>query len=151
MARVEITERVAYWLTPVGSDEKAPEEVIRTLVGEERLYAFRENAKGRLHLKPRDRICFYASGRGVIADAEVASPAEKKSYPRLTDLQWYPWVIHLDNVRLYLKEPTVIDNATRGLLEAFAGRKPDAPWAWFVQTTRRVSEHDFAILTRRSS
>jgi hypothetical protein len=151
MTRDEVAERVVHWLTPVGSDEKPPEEVIRTLVGEARLYAFRENAKGKAQLKPGDRICFYASGKGVIAHAEVASPAEKKSYPQLPDLEWYPWVIHLEKVNLYLTEPMVIDEATRRLLEAFKGRKLEARWAWFVQTTRRVSEHDFAVLTRHSA
>ena len=36
---------------------------------------------------------------------------------------------HLDKVKLYLKEPTVIDDSTRRLLEVSRGRKLDTRWA----------------------
>ena len=44
-----------------------------------------------------------------------------------------------------IRAPTT-DHIAR-FLDAFHGRDPDGPWAWFVQATREVSEHDFRILT----
>ncbi len=141
---------VAYWLTPVRSDDKGTaEDVIRTLVGQDKLYAFGERTPGRRHLKVGDRICFYATGVGVVAHAEVASAPERKSHPRLRHPERYPWLFRLDKVKLYLDKPTVIDVSTRASLDAFRGRDPNRPWAWFVQATRKVSEHDFVGLTKR--
>lgn len=69
---------VVYWLTPVKSDEEqTAEEVIQTLVGQEQIYAFGERTPGRKHLKPEDWICFYATGKGVVAHAKVLTRPEK--------------------------------------------------------------------------
>jgi hypothetical protein len=67
----------AWWLTPVKGDEQgSAEEVIQTLVGREHVYAFGERTLGRKHLKPGDGIAFYATGKGVVAHARVASRSE---------------------------------------------------------------------------
>jgi hypothetical protein len=142
----------AYWLTPVkGDEEQTAEEVVKGLVGQERIYAFGERTPGRKHLKPGDWICIYAAAKGVIAHARVASSPEKKKHPQVRHPEKYPWTFRLDNTRIYLEDPIVIDAATRSRLEAFQGRDPDKPWAWFVQATRRVSERDFKTLTRIQS
>jgi hypothetical protein len=139
----------AYWLTPVkGDEEQTAEEVVGTLVGQEKIYAFGERTPGRKRLKPGDWICFYATAKGVIAHAKVTSSPEKKKHPRVRHPEKYPWTFRLDNTRLYLEEPVVIDGATRTRLEAFEGRDPDQSWAWFVQATRRIAERDFKTLTR---
>lgn len=139
---------VAYWITPVKSDEEqTAEEVIQVLVGQERIYAFGERTPGRRHLKAGDWICFYATGRGVVAHAKVTSAPEKKRHHRVRHPERYPWVFGLDNVDLHLEQPIVIDAAVRGRLDAFRGRDPDKSWAWFVQATRKITEHDFSILT----
>jgi len=141
---------VAYWLTPVRSVKQTAKEVIQMLVGQEQLFAFGEHVKGRMHLKQGDQICFYASGIGVVAHAEVASGPERKSnLPLAPLLERYPWVIRLDKVSLYLEEPIAIDSVTRSYLEAFQGRNPNANWAWLVQSTRKLTQHDFRLLTRR--
>jgi len=140
---------IAFWLTPVkGDEEQTAEEVVETLVGREKIYAFGERTPGRKHLKPGDWICFYATAKGVIAHAKVTSSPEKKKHARVRHPEKYPWTFRLDNTRLYLEEPIVIDAATRTRLEAFKGRDPDQSWAWFVQATRRISEQDFKTLTR---
>ena len=57
-----------YWLSPVKSDEEGTaEETIRKLVGMEHAYAFGERTPGRKHLTPGDWICFYETGKGVVA------------------------------------------------------------------------------------
>jgi hypothetical protein len=147
---LEPTIKNAYWLTPVKSDEKqTAEEVILTLVGQEQIYAIGERTPGRKHLKPGDWICFYATGKGVVAHAEVISKPEIKLHPKIHHPKKYPWVFRLDRERLYLDNPVVLDADLRSRLDAFQLRDPTKSWAWFVQATRRISEHDFNILTRR--
>lgn len=150
LSEPSIESEAAYWLTPVKSDEEGTaEEVIQTLVGQEKIYAFGERTPGRKHLKTGDWICFFASGKGVVAHAKVISPPEKKPHRKVRYPDKYPWVFRLDNVALYLEKPIVIDVALRGNLDAFKDRDPDKSWAWFVQATRKVTEHDFRILAQR--
>lgn len=147
-AVVSAQESVAYWLTPVTDDEKqAAEEVIQTLVGQEHIYAFGDKTPGRKHLKPGDWMCFYATGTGVIGHARVASVPERKSHPKVRSSEKYPWVFRVESAELYAKKPVVIDSALRSTLEVFQGKNPNTPWAWLVQATRKVSAHDFAVLT----
>jgi hypothetical protein len=141
---------VAHWLTPVKSyPEETAEECIHVLVGENQIYAFGDRTPGRKHLKPGDWICFYASGKGVVAHAKVVSSPEKKPHHRVRHSERYPWVFRLDETKLYLDEPIVIDAALRSRLNAFQGRDLNKAWAWFVQATRKITEHDFRILTQQ--
>jgi len=147
---VEPEGEISYWLTPVKSDEYATaEETVKTLVSEERIYAFGERTPGRKHLKPGDWICFYATGKGVIAHAQVMSRPERKTHPKVHEAEKYPWMFKVGKSALYLEEPIIIDAELRSRLEAFRGRDLNKPWAWFVQATRKVSNHDFDILTKR--
>ena len=144
-----IEGEVAYWLAPVATgEEQTAEQVIQTLVGQVGIYAFGERTPGRAHLKPGDWMCFYASGKGVVAHAKVASFPERKPHPKVHHPEQYPWVFRLSDARLYLEDPVVIDPEARSRLDAFRGREPSKAWAWFVQTTRRIAERDFQILTR---
>lgn len=139
-----------YWLTPVAGDQdQTPDETVETLVGQERVYAFGDRTPGRSRLKPGDWICFYAVGKGVVAHARVASAPKKARHPKIHNPERYPWVFDLTDVRLYLDNPVLLDAETRARLEAFRGRDPVRNWAWFVQATRRISEHDFLVLVRR--
>lgn len=139
---------VCYWLTPVRSDEtQTAEEVIGRLVGEEKIYAFGDKTPGRKYIKPGDLICFYATGNGVVAHAEVKTKPEEKPHPKVRNPSKYPWTFRLKGPVLYLDSPTVIDAALRSRLEEFSKRDLSKPWAWFVQATRKISEKDFRILT----
>jgi hypothetical protein len=140
----------AYWLTPVASDdEQMAEEVIQTLVGDSGIYAFGERTPGRGKLKPRDWMCFYANGKGVVAHARISSMPEKKPHQKVRHSDKYPWVFRLMQAVLYLDNPVVIDFETRTRLEAFKGRDPNKSWAWFVQGTHAITEYDFQLLTRQ--
>ena len=140
---------VQYWLTPVKGDKvQTAEEVIESLVGKNGIYAFSETTPGRKRLKPGDWICFYATAKGVIAHARVASSPEKKPHRAVRHPEKYEWTFRVDKTRLYLENPVVIDAAMRGKLQAFQGRDLDTSWAWFVQATRKITEHDFKTLTR---
>lgn len=139
----------SYWLTPVKSNDKQTgEEVIKSLVGEEKIYAFGERTPGRRHLKPGDWICFYATTNGVIAHAKVLTKPEKKKHPKVRDPETYPWVFRLDSVRVYEDKSIVIDAERRSKLDIFSGRDLNKSWAWLVQATRKITEKDFKILTR---
>lgn len=146
----EVEVQVNYWLSPVRSDEvMSAEEVIRTLVVQEKIYAFGERTPGRKLLNPGDWICFYATGKGAIAHAKVLSRPEKKPNPKVRDSEKYPWTFEVGEATLYLDDPKIIDSEIRSQLDAFRGRDPNKPWGWFVQANRKVSAHDFKILIRQ--
>jgi len=139
----------SFWIYPVRSlGEESAQEVVKTLVAKEGIFAFGERTPGRKHLKPGDWICFYATGSGVVAHAKVLSYPERKSHPRVGYLWDYPWVFALGEANLYLNDPVVIDGRVRAWLDSFKNRDPNRAWAWFVHSTRRISRHDFEILTR---
>ncbi len=140
----------SYFLTPVRDEEgETAEERIQKLVGKERIYAFGEKTAYRKKIKPGDRICFYAAGVGVIADAVVAGPAENKPHPAVKSSHKYSWVFPVDGVRLYPDRPVEINAELRSQLDAFKERNPNDVWSWFVQATHPVTRHDFELLTRR--
>ena len=99
----------------------------------------------RTDISPGDQCCFYATGEGVVAKAEVSSdpatkPASDGYYPiSLARVHWIDVAIPLGaNVRVRL--------------EAFDGKDPQRTWSWFVQTSiRKVSQRDFGVLTGSSS
>jgi hypothetical protein len=139
-----------YWLTSVKSDEKGTaENTIKLLVGKEHIYAFGEGTPGRKQIKPGDWICFYATGKGIIAHAKIISRPENKPHHSLRHPDKYPWTFQLDNAVLYPDAPVVISAEARSSLDAFRGRDPNKPWAWFVQATHKLTEHDFSVLVRR--
>lgn len=119
-------------------------------------WGMRRSTPNRTNLKAGDLVCFYAKGHGVAALATVTGPAttilaeDEIPLPRgddhddvfgvpLTDVKW-------------LETPVMIDTALRASLDAFVGKPITGKgWAWLVQTSRKVSAHDFAILTGQSS
>lgn len=106
---------VAWWLTPVKGDKaESADERIQHLVGREHLYGFGEKTPGRKHVKPGDRIAFYAAGNGVVADARVTSRPQNAPHQAIRDAEKYPWTFRLEDAHLYLDNPIVIDEAMRG-------------------------------------
>ena len=79
----------------------------------------------------------------------VISTPEKKSHPKVRDSEKYPWTFKVGDAKIYLNNPNFIDTDIRSQLDAFLGRDPNKPWGWFVQATRKISEHDFNILVRQ--
>lgn len=142
-------EAPLFLLAPVGDDEHqyATECIDRLLgIGE---WAFSDRTPGRKRIKPGDYICFYAQGVGVVAKAKVASLPEERTHPLVKHPERYKWMFRLSEIEKFLDSPVVIDSKLRSQLEYFKDRNPEAPWAWFVQTTRPISEHDFELLTGR--
>lgn len=143
------SEEAAYWLTPVkDDDEQTALECVKNLVGDEKIYAFSSTTPNRRKIKPGDKICFYATTIGVIADAEIITkPDNNLKSNKLRNPEKYPWIFKLNKTRLYLDNPLVIDMNLRSKLEAFKDKNLDANWSWFVQATRKITKNDFKILT----
>lgn len=149
---IPLTERT-YLLTPVSDETEATAKDTITRLLNAGWYVFGDKTPGRKRLKPGDRICFYESGVGVVAEAEVSSVPERKPPSAkgvVKSLDKFPWSFKLTNVRFFFDAPIAIHADLRSKLDAFAGRDSSQPWAWFVQGTKIVGEHDFAVLTGKS-
>lgn len=141
---------INYWLTPVKNrDGATAAETIKNLVEKEQIYGFGDKTPGRKTIKPGDSICFYESGNGVIAHAEVVSYPENNPHKSLKNPEKYPWTFKLKNPLLYLEKPVIIDKDLRSKLDAFNGKNMDTYWSWFVQSTRKQTKHDYELLTRK--
>lgn len=143
-------EEPAYWITPVrGYPEHSAEECIRILVGREHIYAFGDGIRARKQVKPGDWICFYASKRGVVGYARVASMPRWEENPAIIHPGYYPWVFDVDSEDLFLRDPTIIDGDLRERMDAYRDKEQHDNWGWLVLTTREITEHDFRLLTRQ--
>lgn len=147
--RPSLSGQPTHWLTPVKDHEhETAGECVQKLVGKHGIYAFGERTPGRARIRPGDWICFYTTGNGVVAHAKVASAPERTRDQRLEHPDDYPYVFKVQEQRLYIDNPVILNPSLRQQLDAFKGRDPDRPWAWFVQATRKVSAQDFSSLTR---
>ncbi|NUP99386.1 MAG: EVE domain-containing protein [Armatimonadetes bacterium] len=137
-------------LSSVSDDrERTAEQAIRALL-DTGWYAFGEKTPVRKLVAPGARICLYQSGKGVVAEATIASEAERGVAPALTPLarEKYPWRFKVVQPRLFFDQPVVVSDVTfREKLDAFQNRDPAGSWAWFVQAAREVTEHDYLLLT----
>ncbi len=142
------TERL-FLLTPVANEaEASAEATIRSLL-DQGCYVFGDRTPGRKRLKSGDQLCFYQTGLGVVAEATVASTPERKIIKFVRHPDRFPWAFRVKDVRYFFDKPVVIDAPLRARLDAFKGRDPNTAWAWFVQATRRVTEHDLDVLVGR--
>ena len=114
-------------------------------------WAVRRSAWHRSKFKQGDQCCFFADRFGVVATAEIAGGADQEvsweDWPGPADSCQGMYELPLTNVE-WLPSPIRITSELRASLDAFAG-KPSSPWAWFVQNTTCLTEHDFQILTGR--
>jgi hypothetical protein len=144
----ESLEKPSFLMTPVTDDEDgSAQEIIRTLL-ESGWYVLGDKAQGRKRLKSGDHICFYQSGLGVVAEAEVAASPERKAIPHVRHPDKYPWAFKVKAPRFFFDAPIVIDASLRSRLDAFKDGDSNAAWGWFVVTTRLLSEHDFLLRTQ---
>jgi hypothetical protein len=140
---------VNYWLAPVKADDEwTAEEFVQNLVGKEKIFAFGERTPGRKHMKAGDWICFYAAANGIVANARLKTSPERKPDKRVKEPENYPWLVTFDEVKLYIDNPVIIDSGLRSKLDAFSDKSPDTPWAWFVQSTHKLTKNDFKALTK---
>ena len=135
-----------HWITSIRDDEnESAIEIVQKLVEENKLYAFGESTYRNTGIGPGDKICFYAAGKGVVADAKVASYPKNKSNNVIRNSDLYPWVFDLTDCNIYVNTPIVIDKNIRSQLKAFNGRDMNN-WGWFVQYTHEIDQDDFKQL-----
>jgi len=147
VVQAPVTSVSNYWLTPVRGDKiQSAEECVRSLVVENGIYAFGENTPGRKKIKAGDRICFYATGKGIIGHATVASSPEKMRHPAVRHPDKYEWVFRVADPVVYFDRPREMTPELRAQLDAFRGRDLARSWAWFVQSTSQQTEQDFKRL-----
>ncbi len=134
-------------LTPVKdeADDTVP-QILQRLLGNG-WYVFGQRTAYRKFLKPGDKIAFYYSGVGVVAEAEVASELTLGTPPGVKNPAKYPWQFQVKNVRIFLDNPVVINSpGFRSKMDAFKGKSDPNNWSWLVQGTGKVTEHDFNLL-----
>ena len=145
-----------HWLTPgrhrPGAD--GPSSVIaRSRSAGAGIYAFGERTPGRAAIRPGDRLCFYASAKGVVAHATVASLARAQAC--------VPEVRHADQVPLDLPAlrdakplpraiPVVLDEAEALRARRLRQPRPGPPLGLARPSHAEAHEPTtFDLLTRR--
>ncbi|MCS3708107.1 hypothetical protein GGP62_003118 [Salinibacter ruber] len=140
-----------HWLTPVGErGDVSPQEVVeRTVAGG--TFGFSTDAIKQMRPRPGDRVAFYGSQTGIIADATIASRPESAESPsealQIPGAEDYPYLVQLEDPRVY-DDPVELTKPVRHRLDAFDERSADEDWGWFVLTVRELNQEDFEMLTR---
>jgi predicted type IV restriction endonuclease len=142
-----------YWIVPA-ADRKdlgmTAGDVIRAWLGQG-MWGMFESTPGRKRFKAGDMICFYAKKTGVIAAAEIVGAADQPLRPSespTVDKDGRPFYrVPLRSIR-WMGQPVEVDEGLRRQLDAFQGRPPSAPWGWFIQSTNKLSPHDFELLAK---
>ena len=115
----------------------------------EGMWGMGRSTGGRKWMKEGDRVCFYATGVGVVARAKLAGSTDglvtSEEYPEPTAMEEEVFKIPLKDVQ-WLPQTVVLDDAFRSRLDAFQDKKQSPIWSWFVQTTRKLTERDFRLL-----
>jgi hypothetical protein len=146
--KIRVDDGPLFFITPVKDEPEATvEETLHSLL-DQGIYVFGDRTAGRAVLRNGDRICFYHSAVGIVADAVIASAAEKKVTNFAKHTVTYPWAFAVRDVRYYLETPVIINAELRAKLDAFKDKDPGGNWSWFVQGTGYVTGRDFGLLTR---
>lgn len=117
------------------------------------LWGLHESTPCRKYLRAGDRACFYAARAGIVAAAtitgEATTPLRDDEVPTGPPAQRL-YRVPLGDV-VWLPEPIKLDKALLARLDAFHDKPDPSAWNWIVQTTRRLTAHDFEILTGTST
>ena len=134
---------MTYWLVPVRMNDEWEVQTVPELLQKKRIWGFSDQASAFKLMRPGDQLCIYLSGSGVIGRATVESPPSRD--PAIIS-PLFPWYIRLGKVTLFWETPIKVARL-RSSLDAFAGKPLWRHWNWFVRSNRRLSEHDFSLLT----
>ena len=115
---------------------------------QEKMWAFGENTGGRSSLKIDDRVCFYLSGKGIVAHAKTASEPHYDINDKVRNPEEYPWIFDLIEVETYLAKPVILNKQKRSMLDAFKGKERASNWGWFVMGSHTITQNDYYELIR---
>jgi hypothetical protein len=146
-------EGVAYYVFPAGDyGGYTSLEHLRAWLSSG-FWGVRQSSAHRTRVGAGDHCCFYATKVGVVAKAALRSPAVEQ----VTSTEWpgpNPFSEGVYKVPLsdicWLDTPIELDPPLRAQLNAFQGKDPARPWSWFIQSTNRLTEHDFGLLVGES-
>jgi hypothetical protein len=124
-----------------GDNVLTPEQFLEVVIGKRRIFGVRTVSPPGDHVRARDHLCFYVTGRGAVGKADVISI--EPSGTGLRDGHQYSQLLRLDGVELYPDVPLAPDPETTLRLRAAQG---DASAAW--QPFMRIPEHVFRSLTQ---
>jgi uncharacterized protein with ParB-like and HNH nuclease domain len=125
-------------------DEEKAREIVNGPIKNRKIFAFREEDAGKTIIKPRDSACFYVSGKGVVAHADIETYAQKSL---MEDTGSYLWVCNLKDPKVYFENPIILDKGLREKMDAFKSTKNINNWGWFVSKNHTINEHDFKLMT----
>ena len=139
---------VSHWLTSIKgeSPEKTPERV-RNLIGKHKIFAIRGKIDGKSPLNQGDGICFYGAKIGIVAHARLGNNPVAMVNSELFGTHLSLLAFKLEDVHLMLDNPVLITPELRARLDIYKGRPSGSAWGWPFQSTRKLSDHDFRILT----
>jgi Type I restriction enzyme R protein N terminus (HSDR_N) len=145
---------VRYWLLPAGARDGLPAEDYLKMWLPRGYWGFGAGTPGRKAIKAGDHVCFYTGKtHQVVAYAKATGPIDTpvaaSEWPEPTPPEGVVYKVPLADVT-WLQHPITIDATLRAKLDKFVGKDPNAPWWWFVQTTRELGQADFMLLTGRA-
>ena len=141
----------SYWLTSIKDEAESDSiSVLRKLIQERRLFVFGARTPGRTKIAKGDWLCFYAAKRGIVGHARICSSMRELSDPIVRAGVRFFWAVELDSIEIYPDNSHILSPEVRVRLDAFKGKTDITMWSWFVQATRRITEHDFHILTTKA-
>jgi hypothetical protein len=141
-----------YWMMPCGKapDGEKPVETLRRWL-DKRMWGFNKSTAGRKHLQAGDYVCFYAAKVGVVATARIAGPADtiltQAEWPEPTPMDHEVYKVPLKDI-LWLPQPRPLTKAVRAKLDVFKEHGLDVNPGFLVQTTRKLTPHDFEVLAK---
>jgi hypothetical protein len=144
----------SYWVVPVAprATRKA-EQCLHDWLGAG-MWGLGESTPGRKAVRAGDWMAFYVGAKtgSVVAYAQVvgnlALLVTSAEWPEPAPMERPYYKVPLAEAT-WLTPPVRIDSALRRALDAFQGKDADGNWAWLIQTTRKLSQHDFLKMTGR--
>lgn len=141
-----------YWMVPAkGTNDGKPPVVQLHRWLDQGFWGVYKSTSGRTHFRPGDYICFYANQAGVVAIARIKgladAPVQESEWPEPMPYDNSVYKVPLKEVS-WLEQPRPITSQVRAQLDAFKGKDPESgKWSWLVQSTSKLSAHDFDVLT----
>lgn len=142
----------AYWIMPAGpgKDKSTPVEQLQRWL-KKGFWGFGKSTPNRQKLQQGDYVCFYAKKVGFVATARIAGPADAPlstgEYPNPYPMPEPVYKVPLKDIA-WLPAPRSLTKAVAAAMQAFDGDGDFAKYPGFlVQTTRRITAHDFSVIT----
>jgi hypothetical protein len=148
----EMSADTNFWCAIVGYDESGtPEQFVAAVIDKRHLFVIDDHKTAEHGLRPGDWVCFFIAGRGVVANARVASITEH-SEALIRDAHRFSHLLHLNDVEVYLNAPVVPDAeiesrlpmARRHVADPVAPARIRLSWQEFVALTTHREERNGA-------